>query len=76
MKKYEEMFQEVTDRIIDSLESASDFLHLEAFDDVAHLDVLVVLERHAAFKALRDFTHFILEELTEWFNKFKIHIGR
>src|SRR5688572_26030060 len=42
---------------------AGDFLDLEALDDVALLDVVVVLERHAALEAFLDLAHFVLEAL-------------
>src|SRR4051812_9511806 len=48
---------------IRSLQCAGDLLDLEAFDDVADLNVLVVLERHAALVALADLAHLFLEPL-------------
>ena len=45
------------------LQFAGDFFDLEAFDHIACLDVVVVLERHTAFKAALDLFDFILEAL-------------
>src|SRR5690348_8094918 len=45
------------------LQRARDFLHLEALDRVADLNVLVILEGHAAFEAFAHLAHFVLEAL-------------
>jgi hypothetical protein len=45
------------------LQRALDFLDFEAFDHVADLNVLIVLERHAALGAGAHFRHFVLEAL-------------
>src|SRR5579872_1134469 len=45
------------------LQRAGDFLDLEALDDVALLDVLVILEGHAAFVAFADLADLVLEAL-------------
>jgi len=47
----------------DGSEGAGDFFDLKALDDVADLNVLVILEGHAAFVALTDFAHLVLEAL-------------
>src|SRR5215470_17897707 len=46
-----------------SRDRAGDLLHLEAFDDVADLDVVVILEGHAALVAFLDLAHLVLEAL-------------
>src|SRR4030095_9379931 len=45
------------------LEGRLDFLDVEAFDHVADLDVVVVLERHAALKAVLHFADFVVVAL-------------
>src|SRR3546814_371449 len=44
-------------------EIACDLLDLEAFDDVAFADIVVILERHAALVARLDLAHVVLEAL-------------
>ena len=46
-----------------SLQDAGDFLDIEALDDVADLDVGVVLERHTALEAFANFLDLVLEAL-------------
>src|SRR5690348_4859986 len=46
-----------------SSQRARHLLHLEALDDVAGLDVLVVLEGHAALVAFLDLADLVLEAL-------------
>src|SRR5690242_20090064 len=46
-----------------TLEGARHLLHLEALDDVAGLDVLIVLEGHAALVAFLDLADLVLEAL-------------
>src|SRR6267154_4487807 len=46
-----------------SLEGRLDFLDVEAFDHVADLDVVVVVERHAALEAVLDFADLVLVAL-------------
>src|SRR5579859_6890436 len=46
-----------------SRDRAGDLLHLEALDDVADLDVVVILEGHAALVAFLDLAHLVLEAL-------------
>src|SRR5262245_47756603 len=42
---------------------ARDLFHLEAFDHVADLDILIALEGHAAFVAFLHLAHLVLEAL-------------
>src|SRR5947209_6635882 len=50
-------------KILRRLERAGDLFDLEALDDVAFFDVVVILEGHAAFEAFTDFADFVLEAL-------------
>src|SRR4030095_15171617 len=50
-------------RVQPALEWRLDFLDVEAFDHVADLDVVVVLERHAALEAVLHFADFVLVAL-------------
>src|SRR5215469_2242571 len=50
-------------RAVEPLQCPGYFFDFEALDDVACLDILVVLERHAAFVALIDLAHLLLEPL-------------
>src|SRR5215469_1686135 len=58
---------------IEALQRTRDLFHLEAFDDVAGLDVLVVFERHAAFVTLIDLPNFVLEALQRFQRAFVDH---
>src|SRR5579862_3040956 len=42
---------------------ARDLFDLEALDDVALFDIVVILERHAAFETFAHFADFVLEAL-------------
>src|SRR6185436_12483514 len=46
-----------------TLKRPGDRLHLDALDDVADLDVVVVLEGHAALEAFPDLADLVLEAL-------------
>src|SRR5205823_1814439 len=46
-----------------ALQSTRHFLYFETLDDIAHLDVVIVLESHTALVSLIDLADFVLEAL-------------
>src|SRR5580693_7639537 len=46
-----------------ALQSTRHFLDFKTLDDVAHLDIVIILESHAALVALIDLADFVLETL-------------
>src|SRR3954468_21851886 len=49
--------------MLPDLQRAGDLFDFEAFDDVADLDILVILERHTAFVAVAHLADLVLEAL-------------